>query len=213
MAKKNLSLGLESEVTVANEVVANEVVTNEVTNEVVYSAEKPEYDNIEWLRNVTPFFPEELTSAKCKLDREPKVQDGLTRIAEMDNEFPELFKLLGLWWENKEARKNIKNMIDEEAIKKGYEPVTYMQNVLRNFAMKYDGLADAVDRLKYATTYFKPRGGVKDIYKMVLIDGVQYNVNLRILAELKVKYAGEKDNTKLKEEIKKVSEKIEIEEL
>lgn len=207
MTKKNLSLGLESEVTVANEVVA------EVANEVVYSAEKPEYDNIEWLRNVIPFFPEELTSAKCKLDREPKVQDGLTRIAEMDNEFPELFKLLGLWWENKEARKNIKNMIDEEAVKKGYDPITYMQNILRGFAIKYDGLADAVDRLKYATTYFKPRGGVKDTYKMVLIDGVQYNVNLRVLAELKEKYIGEKDNTKLKEEIKKVSEKIEIEEL
>ena len=203
MSKKNLSLGLESEVTVANE----------VANEVVYSAEKPEYDNIDWLRNVTPFFPEELTSAKCKLDREPKVQDGLTRIAEMDKEFPELFKLLGLWWENKEARKNIKNMIDDEAVKKGYDPVNYMQNVLRGFAMKYDGLADAVDRLKYATTYFKPRGGVKDTYKLVLIDGVQYNVNLRILAELKDKYAGEKDNTKLKEELKKVSEKIEIEEL
>lgn len=207
MSKKNLSLGLESEVTVANE------VATEVANEVVYSAEKPEYDNIEWLRNVTPFFPEELTSAKCKLDREPKVQDGLTRIAEMDKEFPELFKLLGLWWENKEARKNIKNMIDDEAVKKGYDPVNYMQNVLRGFAMKYDGLADAVDRLKYATTYFKPRGGVKDTYKLVLIDGVQYNVNLRVLAELKEKYIGEKDNTKLKEELKKVSEKIEIEEL
>lgn len=207
MSKKNLSLGLESEVTVANE------VATEVANEVVYSAEKPEYDNIDWLRNVTPFFPEELTSAKCKLDREPKVQDGLTRIAEMDKEFPELFKLLGLWWENKEARKNIKNMIDDEAVKKGYDPVNYMQNVLRGFAMKYDGLADAVDRLKYATTYFKPRGGVKDTYKLVLIDGVQYNVNLRVLAELKEKYIGEKDNTKLKEELKKVSEKIEIEEL
>ena len=182
MSKKNLSLGLESEVTVANE------VATEVANEVVYSAEKPEYDNIDWLRNVTPFFPEELTSAKCKLDREPKVQDGLTRIAEMDKEFPELFKLLGLWWENKEARKNIKNMIDDEAVKKGYDPVNYMQNVLRGFAMKYDGLADAVDRLKYATTYFKPRGGVKDTYKLVLIDGVQYNVNLRVLAELKEKY-------------------------
>lgn len=207
MSKKNLSLGLESEVTVANE------VATEVANEVVYSAEKPEYDNIEWLRNVTPFFPEELTSAKCKLDREPKVQDGLTRIAEMDKDFPELFKLLGLWWENKEARKNIKNMIDDEAVAKGYDPVSYMQNVLRGFAIKYDGLADAVDRLKYATTYFKPRGGVKDTYKLVLIDGVQYNVNLRILAELKEKYAGESDNTKLKEELKKVSEKIEIEEL
>lgn len=207
MSKKNLSLGLESEVTVANE------VATEVANEVVYSAEKPEYDNIEWLRNVTPFFPEELTSAKCKLDREPKVQDGLTRIAEMDKDFPELFKLLGLWWENKEARKNIKNMIDDEAVAKGYDPVSYMQNVLRGFAIKYDGLADAVDRLKYATTYFKPRGGVKDTYKLVLIDGVQYNVNLRILAELKEKYAGEPDNTKLKEELKKVSEKIEIEEL
>lgn len=207
MSKKNLSLGLESEVTVANE------VATEVANEVVYSAEKPEYDNIEWLRNVTPFFPEELTSAKCKLDREPKVQDGLTRIAEMDKDFPELFKLLGLWWENKEARKNIKNMIDDEAVAKGYDPVSYMQNVLRGFAIKYDGLADAVDRLKYATTYFKPRGGVKDTYKLVLIDGVQYNVNLRILAELKEKYAGEPNNTKLKEELKKVSEKIEIEEL
>lgn len=207
MSKKNLSLGLESEVTVANE------VATEVANEVKYSAEKPKYDNIDWLRNVTPFFPEELTSAKCKLDREPKVQDGLTRIAEMDKEFPELFKLLGLWWENKEARKNIKNMIDDEAVKKGYDPVNYMQNVLRGFAIKYDGLADAVDRLKYATTYFKPRGGVKDTYKLVLIDGVQYNVNLRVLSELKEKYAGESDNSKLKEELKKVSEKIEIEEL
>lgn len=165
----------------------------------------PQYDNIEWLSTMTPIFPEEHTSAKCKLEREPKVQNGIERIKEIDPEFPKLLCLLAIWWENKEARKTIKQAIDDEATAKGIDPVQYMQVNLRQFAEKYDGLADAVDRMKYATTYFKPRGGVKDTYKAMRINGEIYNVNLRIFAELKEQYG--EDVNKLKEEIIKVSEK------
>jgi hypothetical protein len=202
MSKKNViaevsAEGLES---------VNEVSTIETSS-------VPQYDNIEWLKNNDPIFPAEFTSAKCKLDREPKVQAGLARIAEIDGDFPLLLMLLAKWWENKEARKEIKKMIDNEATEKGIDPVHYMQDTFRNFAIKYDGLADACDRMKYATTYFKPRGGVKDVFKQVIIKGETYNVNLRILAELKEKYPTAEEKEMLYAEVIAVSEKVTIEEL
>lgn len=203
MAKKNVvaeavaAEGLET---------VNEVLTTETS--IV-----PQYDNIEWLKNNDPIFPKEFTSAKCKIDREPKVQTGLARIAEIDGDFPLLLMLLAKWWENKEARKEIKKMIDKEAVEKGINPVHYMQATFRKFAIKYDGLADACDRMKYATTYFKPRGGIKDVFKQVIIKGETYNVNLRILAELKKKYPTTEEKELLYDEVIAVSEKVTIEEL
>lgn len=194
MAKKNLTVGLES---------ANEVVNNVEVN----------FADLEWLKNNAPIFPEEFSSSKLNEEREPRVQAGVERIKVIDPNFNELLLLLAAWWENKEARKTIKQAIDDEAVNKGMDPVSYMQGELRKQAEKFNDLSEVVRRMLYATTYFKPRAGhEKEIIKQYQINGEIYNVNLRVLAELKEKYAD--DKKKLLKEIIKVSTKVDaIEEL
>lgn len=195
--KKNISIeGLENQ-------VANNVVNNSEFN----------FSDLEWLKKNTPVFPEEISSSKLNEEREPKVQAGAERIATIDPSFNELLLLLAVWWENKEARKSIKTAIDNEATAKGQDPVMYMQGELRKQAEKFNDLSEVVRRMMYATTYFKPRAGQeKDVFKQYSINGEIYNVNLRVLAELKEKH-GDNKNALLKE-LTKVSVKVEaIEEL
>lgn len=194
MAKAILTKGLES---------ANEVTNNAAVN----------FADLEWLRKNTPIFPEEFSSSKLNEEREPRVQSGAYRIKDIDPTFNDLLLLLAMWWENKEARKTIKQAIDEEATSKGIDPVSYMQGELRKQAEKFNELSEVVRRMLYATTYFKPRAGhEKDVIKQYQINGEIYNVNLRVLAELKEKYGDKKK--KLLEEIIKVSTKVDaIEEL
>lgn len=194
MAKENLTVGLES---------VNEVVNNVEVN----------FADLEWLKNNAPIFPEEFSSSKLNEEREPRVQAGVERIKVIDPNFNELLLLLAAWWENKEARKTIKQAIDDEAVSKGMDPVSYMQGELRKQAEKFNDLSEVVRRMLYATTYFKPRAGhEKEIIKQYQINGEIYNVNLRVLAELKEKYADDKN--KLLKEIIKVSTKVDaIEEL
>lgn len=186
-------------------------------NQEVINPLAPQYDSKEWLENNDPFFPKEDTSAKYNAEREPKVQVGMEAIKKLDPNFNGNLILLGLWWENKTARAEIKKMIDNEAAAKGIDPVSYLQNDLREQVMKFNGLQEAVDRLKYAITYFKPRGGVKDTFKILSINGKTYNVNLRILAELKEKYVDYKTDEEQKnalfEEVIAASQPIEVDEL
>lgn len=194
MAKAILTNGLES---------ANEVTNNAGVN----------FADLKWLRKNTPIFPEEFSSSKLNEEREPRVQAGAYRIKDIDPTFNDLLLLLAMWWENKEARKTIKQAIDEEATSKGIDPVSYMQGELRKQAEKFNELSEVVRRMLYATTYFKPRAGhEKDVIKQYQIKGEIYNVNLRVLAELKEKYGDNKN--KLLKEIVKVSTKVDaIEEL
>lgn len=172
----------------------------------------PNYGDLEYLKTHTPEFTEETSSAKMKAEREPRVQSGLAKIKTICGDTaPELFLLLAAWWENKEARKTIKRAIDAEAAAKGVDANTYMQSNLREFAQTFAGLADATDRMLYAVTYYKPRAGqVKDSFKVYSIGGELYNVNLRVLAELREQYT---DKAELLEEIKRVSTKVEMESL
>lgn len=180
---------------VQNEQVVNEQAQVEVQNE---NHEHFEFTNLEWLRNNSPVFPTELTSKKCKLDREPAVRLGARLIAKINPEFPELLLLLAKWWENKPARKTIKAAIDAEAAANGYDEVTYMQQIMKEKVTVFASLTEVVDRMKYAITYFKPREGAKtkEQFKQYQINGVVYNVSLSVLGEARRLFGDDKDAIK-----------------
>ena len=167
------------------------------------------FGSIEWLRENSPIFPEEISSAKLNLEREPKVQAGADAISELSKEFNPLMLLLATWWENKEARKTIKKALDEEAVAKGYDTNHYMQDILRKEVEKWEGLQEVVNRMKYAITYFKPREGrEKEQFKQYAIGNAIYNVSLRKLAELREQFG--EDKKSIIAEIKKCSERISV---
>lgn len=203
MAKKeNLVEGLE---------VNNEVETSNVKSK----NQNQNFSDRKWLEENDPTFPEEQTSAKYDAEREPKVQNGLKVIQELGIEINPLVLLLGKWWENKNARAEIKKMIDAEAEAKGIADDKYLQIDLRENVDKLSTIQNACDRLKYAITYFKPRGGLsnKTIFKQISISGELYNVPMDKLVEIKSQYPDPKDKAKMIAEIIKVSTKIEIESL
>src|SRR5690606_12021596 len=82
------------------------------------------------------------------------------------------------WWEVKPARNAIKKLIDEEASAKGIEPHLYMQETLAAEIEELSAIQTAIDRARYAKTYFKPRGEVRSKIKTrtMKIDNVLYNV-------------------------------------
>lgn len=182
---------VQNEQVVNEQVQAQEVVVNE-------NHEHFDFTNLEWLRNNSPVFPAELTSKKCKLDREPAVRLGARLISKINPDFPELLLLLAKWWENKPARKTIKAAIDAEAAEQGYDEVTYMQNVLKDKVTVFASLTEVVDRMKYAITYFKPREGAKtkEQFKQYQINGVVYNVSLTVLSEARNLYGDDKEAIK-----------------
>jgi hypothetical protein len=203
MAKKiEIAEGLES-------VNVDNVNVNEV------ESKNQNFSNREWLENNNPTFPEEQTSAKYDAEREPKVQNGLKIIKELGIEINPLVLLLGKWWENKTARAEIKKMIDAEAQAKGVADDKYLQIDLRENVDKLSTIQNATDRLRYAITYFKPRGGLsnKTIFKQISISGELFNVPMDKLVEIKTQYPDPKDKTKMVEAIIAVSTKIEIESL
>lgn len=155
----------------------------------------------------------DLASSKYDEKREPKVQAGLVSIQDLlGDKINPLLILLGKWWENKTARAAIKKMIDAEAAAKNTPEDVYLQQVLRENVDKLAEIQSAVDRLRYAITYFKPRGGVgiKPVFKPMSIDGVNYNVNLAVLTEAKELFPN--DKKQIKAYVVERSEKIEIEE-
>lgn len=201
VANENLNEGLEiKSVESTNE--------SEISDEVVAI-----YANREFLETNKFEAIDELVSTKYDPEREPKVQAGLEILVElMGGKINPLILLLGKFWENKAARKAIKKLIDEEAASKNQPEDVYLQVVLRENVDKLAAVQSAVDRLRYAITYFKPRGGIgtKAIYKALRIDGIDYNVNLTILAEAKTKFG--EDKAAIKGYVVEHSTKIEIEE-
>lgn len=182
--------------------------------EVPESSEKPQYSNIEWLTKNEPSFNESVSSSKYDPEREPKVQEGLKTIEVLTGKnINPLILLLGKWWEVKPARAAIKKLIDAEANAKGQAPDHYLQNDLRQNVDALASISQATDRLKYAITYFKPRGGLSttEIYKSVSIRGEVYKVPMSKLPELKEKFADNKEL--LYDAIIAISEKVQIEEL
>jgi hypothetical protein len=174
----------------------------------------PHYSDRKWLETNEAIFPAELTSKKFDAEREPKVQAGLKAIAElMPDKINPLVLLLGKFWENKPARAAIKNMLDAEAASLNIPSDVYLQLNLRKNIDTLSTIQQAVDRMKYAITYFKPRAGVstKEVYKVMTIDGEMYNVSLNAL-ELARPLFGE-DKVALKAHLKEISVKLEIDEI
>lgn len=155
------------------------------------NANAPKYSDRKWLEENEPEFLEGQISKKFDKAREPKVQAGLVVIGElMGGTIASLILLLGKWWEVKPARAEIKKMIDEEAEKLGRPADHYLQVDLRTNVDKLATIQNAIDRLRYAITYFKPRGGLssKEVFKSVMINGQVYSVSITKLAEIKEQY-------------------------
>jgi len=174
----------------------------------------PKYSDKTYLESQEAEFPSDLTSKKFDAEREPKVQSGLKSIAElMPEKINPLVLLLGKWWENKAARSVIKDMIDAEATSKGIASDVYLQVELRKNVDTLSTIQQAVDRMKYAITYFKPRGGIstKEIYKVMTIDGKMFNVPMSILESAKLQFGDNK--VELKAFVIAHSTAMEIEEI
>jgi hypothetical protein len=203
MAKKNVQIsaeGLESS-------VDNVAVNVETAGNVNYS-------DREYLEKNAPEFLPEFISKKYDAEREPKVQDGLKAVQELlGNKINPLIILLAKWWEVKPARAAIKKMIDAEAAEKNQPEDVYLQLVLRENVDKLSTISQAVDRMAYSITYFKPRAGVsaKEVTKVMTIDGAMYNVSMTKLAEAKATFGEDKES--LKAYLKEVSTKVDIEEI
>lgn len=172
--------------------IANEFVDSlETTQQVV--SEGINYSSLEWLKATQPFFPEGSTSAKCSLDREPKVQEGLAALATLLPELSETFIELGKWWENKDARREIKKMIDAEAAEFGYAPAQYLLEVLRPQVTKLANLQSAIERLSYITTFFKPRENAAANMLSFRVDGRIYKINRKTYESIVNEFDGDKE--------------------
>lgn len=174
--------------------------------------------NLEWLINedVSKHLDKEnleIVSSKYDENREPKVQEGLKALAELEIDgmkINPLIILMGKWWEHKPVRKEIKNMIDAEAEAKGFEASDYLQNVLGAQIDKFAEFQTAIDRVKYAKTYFLPRGGVKSTIKMkqMRINGDLYNVPIVKLNGLLLEYPTHAEDKKVADKLRKAVQEV-----
>lgn len=149
--------------------------------------EKPKYNDPEWLAKTdpTPYFSEEVSTKKYDPEREPKVARGLKRIAELGAKFPEihinpLMLLLAKWWEVKPARAAIKKMIDEEAEQEGYTSEDFIQNHIGSQVDMFDDLGQAIERLRYARNYYKPRRPINTEVRVKILSITDKNGNKAI---------------------------------
>ena len=188
----------------------------------IITSNTPKYNDIEWLNEHNPmdYVNDTVTSSKFDADREIKILDGLTILASLTigtTKINPLLILLARYWEIKPARAEVKKLIDAEAIALGFSPDVYLQLEL---GKQVDGLAEiqsAVDRIKYAKTYYKPRNKVliiEVITKTLNIDGVQYKVPVGELEKAKVQFKDANDgNAAMKAYLIPLSTKIEIVEI
>ena len=178
------------------------------------------YTDVEWLEKENPldYVGEDVSSSKFEEEREKNVQKGLPILASISINgvaINKLLILLGKWWEVKPARNAIKKLIDEEAFVKGMDSAVYLQVELAKQVDIFAEMGTALDRIKYAKTYYKPRKPLSEkiITKLLSIDNVVYVVPVMLLEEAKIKFIGDKEG--LIAEIKSFStlRKDEIEEL
>ena len=210
MAKEKIDAGLLEEGTTSKKKINKNVNTTEVN-----------YSDLKWLQSNNPLdYIEEgnkdIVSSKYDAEREPKVQAGLETIANFKlsngETFNPLMVELSRWWEVKPARNAIKKLIDDEAEAKGIEPHIYMQEILNGEIEELSAIQTAIDRARYAKTYFKPRGEVRSKIKTktMKIDGVLYNVPEAQFVELSGQIS---DKKQLKKAILEIATPFEIEEL
>lgn len=182
---------------------------------------KIDASNIEWLtnENVLDHIDKDdntIVSSKYNEEREIKVQNGLKNLETLEiggKKLNPLIILMAKWWEHKGVRKEIKALLDKEAEEKGYSSADYLQNVLGAEIDVFAENQTAIDRIKYAKTYFIPRGGIKSTLKtrQMTINGDLYNVPIAKLAEIQAKYPTYKTDPKVAKKMR--LEVIEVSEL
>ena len=160
----------------------------------------PEFSNREWLEANNPidFCVGENTSSKFDAEREVAIQNGLPKVVaiEMNGKtINPLLILLGKWWEVKPARAAIKKMIDAEAEAKGIDKDVYLQVNLAKEVDEISEMQSAIDRIRYAKTYFKPRKPLSEkvITQVVKIGAINYVVPVQAFQALKLEFAGERE--------------------
>jgi len=175
---------------------------------------KIDFTSRAYLESHKPVVTVEFASSKFDPEREVKVQAGLDAVAELlADKINPLVILLARYWEIKPARTAIKKMIDAEAKSKNIPEDRYLQIDLRKNVDTLASLSQAIDRMKYSITYFKPRAGVdsKPVFQMMVIDGTMYNVDLNVLAAAKLTFG--EDRVALKAHLVEISQKVVIDEL
>ena len=133
--------------------------------------------------NVKDHITQETKSSKYDDEREDNIQNGLKILESLSINgvtVNPLMLLLAKCWEIKPARAEVKKMIDEEARLKGFESDVYLQIEISKEIDKISELQAAIDRVKYAKTYYKPRRelSTKVIKKQLNIDNKIYNIPL-----------------------------------
>lgn len=209
-------------------IATQEVATNEVNIDGLEAVEataqetpstNANFSNAEWLaaNNPADFFSPEVSTNKLNPEREPSISAGLKEIAKLGKENESLnvnplVILLGLWWEVKPARAEIKRMIDKDAKTMGVSSDVYIQKTLRSEVEKFTAIRDAADRLSYAINFYKPRRPLNEKVEMVKIkiDGVVYEVAKPELIAAKTTYS---DRDQLKEYILTIAEVYEQKEI
>lgn len=175
------------------------------------AAQTNNFSDIDFLQETDPsdFHTENSVSSKYDKDREKEIVDGIAVIAGLGLEVNPLLLMLGKWWEVKQARAEIKKMIDAEATSLGHDKNDYLQVVLAEQVTQLAAMGEAISRIKYAKTYFKPRGTYtsKLPMKQVSIDGVVYELPLIKYNEARAEY-GEKLNKADKDKIIKFVKSI-----
>ena len=181
-------------------VIGSDLETTKLNKNLKKNA--PQFDNQEWLEKQNPmdFITPDNSSSKFDSAREIEVQKGLELLEKTPIEgtiLNPLVILLGKYWECKPARASIKKMIDAEAEAKGIDSVTYLQVVLDKEIEKVSQVQNAIDRVRYAKTYFKPRVSATKIpTKLVQIDGATYVVPIAQLEQAKIDFVGDKEKIK-----------------
>lgn len=169
------------------------------------SSDGIDFKDLNFLRNNNPLDhidgnDKNIVSSQYKEEREPKVQEGLEILSNIkigDKPISELMLLIGKWWEHKQARNYLKTLIDTEAEENGYDSATYIQNILGGEIEALAEIQNAINRLKYVKTYFKPRAGkVSKKTTQIKIDGDIYSINVTILSNLRAQYGENKEGLK-----------------
>lgn len=173
---------------------ANAPLTKNVNKNV------PQFNDRKWLEENDPVehCSKENSSSKFDAEREVAIQKGLPLVVKTQlngQAINPLLILLGKWWEVKPARAAIKKMIDAEAEAKGIDKDVYLQVNLAKEVDAFTEMQSAIDRIRYAKTYFKPRKPLSDkvITKLVKIEGVTYVVPVAQFEDLKVQFGTDRE--------------------
>lgn len=198
MAKSNKNAQESNDLNVAGlETAQNVISKTPATSEV----ESSKFSDLEFLTNENPndFHTNENISSKYEKEREDKVQEGIEIIKTITLSsgivVNPLLVLLAKWWEVKPARASIKKLIDAEAEAKGFASDVYIQIELKKQINELSELSSAIERMKYSTTYFKPRKPLSNKVPMTqfTIGSKVYQAPVAAMIALKEEFSGDKE--------------------